>query len=376
MSRSSFTLLSVDTQTGARRGVLGTSHGEVQTPVFMPVGTNATVKTLDSFEVEALGAEIILSNAYHNALRPGDDRIGRFGGLHSFMKWSRAILTDSGGFQVFSLEGFRKVTEEGVRFRSHLDGTEIFWSPERVVEIQANLGSDITMPLDECPALPAPETNVREATERTLRWLKRARATPRGKNQQLFGIVQGGIDPNLRRFSARETVSLECDGYAIGGLSVGEEKNAMLDTVSIVAEALPKGQPRYLMGVGTPLDLIEGVARGVDMFDCVMPTRNARNGTLFTSEGTLSIKRAEYRDDPRPLDPTCECLTCKRYSRAYLHHLQRCEEILGLRLNTIHNLCFYFSWMKKIQTAIEEKTFSSLLLQARNTFRGAGFVDP
>ncbi|MFH1263263.1 MAG: tRNA guanosine(34) transglycosylase Tgt [Pseudomonadota bacterium] len=368
MSRFSFELLAADSGTKSRLGRITTAHGTVETPVFMPVGTNATVKTLGSEDLEALGAEIILSNAYHNALRPGDETVARMGGLHGFMKWPRVILTDSGGFQVFSLESMRKVTEEGVRFRSHWDGTELFWTPEKVVGIQVNLGSDITMPLDECVALPATATKVREAAERTLRWLDRALRTERPEHQALFGIVQGGIDPELRRFSARETIARECDGYSIGGLSVGEEKGAMLEMIELVTEELPSSKPRYLMGVGTPLDLAEGVARGIDMFDCVMPTRNARNGTLFTSRGTVSIKKAEFKEDERPLDETCSCIACRRYTRAYLHHLYRLNEILGLRLNTIHNLTFYLGWMTRIRTAIREGRFASLLTEARDIF--------
>lgn len=364
----SFELLKTDGQTNARLGRLHTAHGVVETPVFIPVGTHATVKTLGSEDLEAMGAQILLSNAYHNALRPGDELIAKQGGLHQFMKWPRAILTDSGGFQVFSLESLRKVTEEGVRFRSHWDGTEFFWTPEKVVEIQARLGSDVTMPLDECVALPAPAGKVREAAERTLRWLDRALQTERPPWQALFGIVQGGTDPELRRFSALETIRRECDGYAIGGLSVGEEKPAMLEMTARVAEEIPSSKPRYLMGVGTPLDLAESVALGIDLFDCVMPTRNARNGTLFTCEGTLSIKRAEFKEDGRPLDENCKCIACRRYTRSYLHHLFRNGEILGLRLNTIHNVTFYLGWMEKIRAAIREGRFEAFLGSARNKF--------
>jgi queuine tRNA-ribosyltransferase len=368
MGRFTFELERTDAATNGRLGRMVTAHGKIETPVFMPVGTQATVKTLGSEDLEALGAEIILSNAHHNAIRPGDRTIANLGGLHAFMNWPRAILTDSGGFQVFSLESIRKVTEEGVKFRSHWDGTEFFWTPERVVEIQRNLGSDVTMPLDECIALPAPPKRVRDAAERTLRWLDRALATPRNDGQALFGIVQGGTDLELRKFSAEETVRRECDGYAIGGLSVGEEKSAMLESISVVTGILPAEKPRYLMGVGTPLDLAEGVALGVDMFDCVMPTRNARNGTLFTSEGTVAIKKAEYREDLRPLDPGCACPTCRRYTRAYLHHLFRSGEILGLRLNTIHNVAFYLGWMKGIREAIREGRFPEFLAAARDKF--------
>ncbi len=365
MARFNFTLRKEDADSKARLGLLTTAHGDIETPVFMPVGTNATVKTLGSEDLEALGAGIILSNAYHNSIRPGDARIAGLGGLHGFMKWNRSILTDSGGFQVFSLEALRKVTEDGVRFRSHLDGAEIYWTPEKVMEIQANLGSDIIMPLDQCPALPAPKEKVREAMERTLRWLDRSLALRKNGTQALFGIVQGGVNPELRGFSARETATRVCDGYAIGGLSVGEAKPEMFSSLEIAVAELPKEKPRYLMGVGTPLDLIECVARGTDMFDCVMPTRNARNGTLFVREGTISIKKAEFAQDERPLDEKCGCPTCRRYSRAYLHHLFRANEILGLRLNTIHNVHFYLDWMRRIRAAIAEGTFAQLLSQAR-----------
>lgn len=363
MAMYSFKILKEDKQTNARLGRIQTAHGEIETPVFMPVGTNATVKTLDSEDLKTMDVQILLSNAYHNHLRPGDEVIARQGGLHKFMQWPRALLTDSGGFQVFSLQTFRKIKEEGVIFQSHLDGRELFWSPENVMKIQANLGSDIAMPLDECIELPAPESKVREATERTLRWLDRAKKTSRPLHQALFGIVQGGTDPKLRRFSTRETMERDCDGYAIGGLSVGEDKNAMMDCVSMVTEELPKDRARYLMGVGTPTDLLKAVARGVDMFDCVLPTRNARNGTLFVQGKTISIKKAEFREDSEPLDPTCKCFTCRTYSRAYLHHLFRADEILGLRLNTIHNVFFYLNWMKKIRKAIEEDRFSTFLKQ-------------
>lgn len=364
----SYELGLTDSGSQARLGKLSTPHGTIDTPVFMPVGTQATVKTLGSEDLEHLDAQVILSNAYHNSLRPGDELIARQGGLHEFMKWPRAILTDSGGFQVFSLESLRKITEEGVKFRSHWDGSECFWTPERVVQIQANLGSDITMPLDECVALPSPQSKVKEAAERTLRWLDRALATPRGEGQALFGIVQGGIDPELRRFSVAETIKRECDGFSIGGLSVGEEKGDMLEMVAIVTEQLPTTKPRYLMGVGTPLDLAENVALGVDMFDCVMPTRNARNGTLFTSQGTLGIRKAQFKEDQGPLDPACSCIACKRYTRAYLHHLFRNSEILGLRLNTIHNVAFYLDWMRKIRASIKGGTFGKFLAAARETF--------
>ncbi len=367
MGTSFFEVEKRDARTNARTGVVHTSHGDVPTPVFMPVGTHATVKTLDASDLEELDAKIILSNAYHNALRPGDELVNDLGGLHGFMKWDRAILTDSGGFQVFSLASLRRLDDQGVTFRSHWDGSEVVWTPEKVVRIQRNLGSDIMMPLDQCIELPASEDRVEEALERTLRWLDRSLKEPRKETQHLFGIVQGGISPSLRRRSAEETIQRDCPGFSIGGLSVGEEKSAMYEMVDVVTEILPQEKPRYLMGVGTPLDLVEGVARGVDMFDCVMPTRNARNGTLFVHEGKINIKRSEYRNDDRPLEEGCSCLACRRYSRAYLHHLFRVNEILALRLNTLHNITFYLNWMREIREAICEGEFDAFLKKARES---------
>lgn len=367
MGGLSFKIEQSCTDTLARTGSFSTSHGDVQTPVFMPVGTHATVKTLDASDLEHLDAKIILSNAYHNALRPGDELVAKQGGLHGFMKWPRAILTDSGGFQVFSLAALRKLDDSGVKFQSHWDGSEVVWTPEKVVQIQRNLGSDIIMPLDQCIALPAEDSKVEEALERTLLWLDRSIAEPKAKHQSLFGIVQGGVSPSLRKRSAEETLQRECQGYSIGGLSVGEEKSAMYEMVDVVTEILPKKKPRYLMGVGTPLDMAEAVARGVDMFDCVMPTRNARNGTLFVHDGKISIKNAQYKNDSRPLEEGCPCLACQRYNRAYLHHLFRVNEILALRLNTLHNLTFYLGWMSEIRVAVREGTFDAFLRAARES---------
>jgi queuine tRNA-ribosyltransferase len=289
------------------------------------------------------------------------------------MSWKGTVLTDSGGFQVFSLETLRKVTEEGVAFRSHVDGAPISWTPESVMKVQEQLGADIAMPLDQCPALPSSKESVREATERSVRWLDRALRKRTREDQAVFGITQGGIDTSLRRWSAQETIQRECEGYAIGGLSVGEEKNAMMDMVEVSTEILPKEKPRYLMGVGTPLDLIEAVARGVDMFDCVMPTRNARNGTLFTSTGRVNIKNAEHRLSDEPLDLSIPHFASRDFSRGYLHHLQRSGEFLGMRLNSLHNLAFYVHWMKRIREAITDGTFNEMRKEANEIFPVSSF---
>jgi queuine tRNA-ribosyltransferase len=352
-----FTVLKEDTQSRARLGRLVTSRSTIETPVFMPVGTNITIKTLDTQDIELLDPQIILSNAYHNFLRPGDEVVARRGGLHGFMNWDRSILTDSGGFQVFSLDAFSKVTPEGVEFRSHIDGTKFQWTPERVIEIQKNLGSDIMMPIDVCTGLPASHQKLQEAAKLTLAWLDRALKVERPAHQSLHGIIQGGTDPELRRFSTLETVARDCDGYSIGGLSVGEEPQAMYDAVEICTQDMPKDKTRYLMGVGTPIDLVENVYRGVDMFDCVMPTRNARNGSLFSTQGRIHIRKAKYKEVDEPIDPACDCYTCQHYSAAYLHHLFKCNEYLALRLNTIHNLRYYLNLMKRIRQAIAQDAF-------------------
>jgi queuine tRNA-ribosyltransferase len=354
-----FTVTHSDKNTRARLGTIQTSRGKIETPVFMPVGTNATVKTLDVRDLHELNPSIILSNAYHNYLRPGHKVISEMGGLHKFMNWDRSILTDSGGFQVFSLKDFRKVSEEGVAFRSHIDGSKHFYTPETVIDIQIHLGSDIMMPLDVCLEMPATKEATQEAALQTLRWLDRALKVERPAHQSLHGIIQGGIDPEVRRFSTLETVARNCDGYSIGGLSVGEEKVHMYGMIDVCTDIIPKDKTRYLMGVGTPQDLVEGVYRGIDMFDCVMPTRNARNGTLFTSHGKVTIKKAENQLSKKPLDENCECYTCKNHTRAYLHHLNRCDETLGLRLNTIHNIHYYLNLMKRIRQAISEDRYQS-----------------
>lgn len=341
----------------ARRGVLHTERGVVNTPAFMPVGTQATVKALTPEEVKASGAEIILGNTYHLHVRPGEGTIGRLGGLHKFMHWDGPILTDSGGYQVFSLADRRKITEEGVRFSSHLDGAPLFLTPEKAVEIQETLGSDIIMCLDHLVGLPASKTEVTEALERTTRWAKRCKDARKGTGA-LFGIVQGGTDPDLRKASTEGLLEIGFDGYALGGLSVGEASEAMYDTVRFSAPLLPTDQARYMMGTGEPEDLLVAIEAGVDMFDCVLPTRNARNGTLYTSGGKVSIKQAAHKEADVPLDPQCPCETCKNYSRGYLRHLFQAGEILSMRLNTIHNITFYQSLMAKARKAIEQKNFA------------------
>jgi queuine tRNA-ribosyltransferase len=342
----------------ARRGELITAHGVVQTPAFMPVGTHGVVKAITPAQLDEVGAEIILANTYHLYLRPGDELVARRGGLHRFAAWSRPILTDSGGYQVFSLADIRRIGEDGVQFQSHLDGSAHLLTPEKAVEIQANLGSDVAMVLDECIGYPAEPDQVRVAMTRTLRWARRCRerfvtlSDPINPGQMQFGIVQGGVGPEFRAESAEATIGIGFEGYAIGGLSVGEPIPTMYDVVGSTAPALPDDRPRYLMGTGTPTDLVECVARGIDMFDCVLPTRNARNGQLFTSEGRIIIKNAQYVEDDRPPDPACGCYTCRRFSRAYLRHLYMSQEMTGATLNTLHNLHFYLDTMRRIREAI------------------------
>jgi queuine tRNA-ribosyltransferase len=335
----------------ARRARLLFERGAVDTPAFMPVGTYGTVKAMTPEELEALGAQILLGNTFHLMLRPGERLIAAHGGLHGFMHWRRPILTDSGGFQVFSLGELRRIEERGVTFRSPLNGDQVFLSPERAIEVQRALGSDIVMVLDDCTAYPADEAAARASMELSLRWAARCRDAHDG-GSALFGIVQGGMYPELRDASLAGLVDIGFDGYAIGGLSVGEPKAQMFAILDHSAAHMPVDAPRYLMGVGTPEDLVEAVARGIDMFDCVLPTRNARNGHLFTSMGTVKIRNSRYRDDQQPLDPGCDCYTCRNYSRAYLHHLDRANEILGARLNTLHNLHHYFGLMTDLRAAI------------------------
>ncbi|HEX9203651.1 MAG TPA: tRNA guanosine(34) transglycosylase Tgt, partial [Vicinamibacteria bacterium] len=339
MNAFSFTIEARDGR--ARAGTLTTPHGAIETPVFMPVGTAGAVKAVTRRDLEELGAQIVLANTYHLMLRPGDALVAELGGLHGFTGWSKPFLTDSGGYQVFSLAGLRSLSEEGVRFQSHLDGAAYLLGPERSMEVQMNLGADIVMAFDECPPWPAPREAVEEATARTTRWARRSRDAHRRADQWVFGIVQGGVHLDLRERSAREIVDLGFPGYAIGGVSVGEPKEDRIRVLEHLDPRLPEDRPRYLMGVGTPEDLIEGVARGIDMFDCVLPTRNARNGQLFTRGGRFSIRNARFRDDSRPPDPDCPCPTCRSTSRAYLRHLHLAGEITAATLLTVHNLFFY-----------------------------------
>ncbi len=350
-----YELIKTCKQTGARLGRLHTPHGVIETPIFMPVGTQATVKSMTPEELKDIGSQIILSNTYHLYMRPGHDLIERAGGLHKFMNWDKPILTDSGGFQVFSLGPLRKIKEEGVEFRSHLDGSKHFLSPEKATEIQNALGSDIIMAFDECAPYPADRQYVKNSLERTTRWLERCKAAHKyPERQALFGIVQGGMYKELREQSAREITAIDLPGYAIGGLSVGEPKEMMYEVLDYTVPLLPEDKPRYLMGVGSPDDLLEGVLRGIDMFDCVLPTRIARNGTAMTSQGKVVVRNASYAEDFSSLDPECDCYTCRNYTKAYLRHLIKCNEILGARLLTIHNLHFLLKLMENVREAIRE----------------------
>ena len=379
-----FSFRVLHTDGAARRGEMTTAHGVVQTPAFMPVGTRGAVKAVTPRDLRDVGAEIILGNTYHLWLRPGDGLIARLGGLHRFIGWDGPILTDSGGFQAFSLGEKRVITEDGIRFRSHLDGSEHLLTPEGAAEIQAQLGPDIAMVLDECLAQPAPLSAVKESTERSARWARRcrdrflqlrdlcagewrldsetseSRTRVTNPGQAQFGIIQGGTVPELRTLSVERTLAIGFEAYAIGGLSVGEPADTMYSVVAHTAPQLPAGSPRYLMGVGTPIDIVEAVSRGIDLFDCVMPTRNARNGQLFTSEGRLTIKNARYADDGGPLDPACACYTCRTHSRAYLRHLFVSAEIGAAVLNTIHNLRFYLDTMARVRQAIVFGTLETL----------------
>jgi queuine tRNA-ribosyltransferase len=352
-----FELLKKSTRSMARLGVVHTPRGEIHTPAFMPVGTQATVKTLTPDEVKALGAEIILSNTYHLYLRPGTEIIRAAGGLHKFMNWDHPILTDSGGFQVFSLGPLRQITDDGVYFRSHIDGSRHFIGPEKSLEIQAVLGSDIAMAFDECSPFPCSYEDALAAVERTTRWAKRSLKAPHAPGQVVFGIVQGSVYPELRARSAREITELDFPGYAVGGLSVGEPKVIMYEVLEYTTPLLPWDRPRYLMGVGSADCLWEGVARGIDLFDCVLPTRVARNGTAFTPKGKVVVRNAKYAGDFTPLDQGCDCYTCRNYSRAYLRHLFKAEEMLGYRLLTIHNLHFTLGVMEQIRQAIRDDRF-------------------
>ncbi|MDO4870432.1 MAG: tRNA guanosine(34) transglycosylase Tgt [Bacillota bacterium] len=373
MPAVTFELLKTDNRTKARRGRLTTPHGEIETPIFMPVGTAATVKAMKPEQVKALGAQIILGNTYHLYLRPGHDVVREAGGLHKFMNWDLPILTDSGGFQVFSLGAMRKIKEEGVSFRSHIDGSKHMISPEKSMEIQHSLGSDIMMAFDECAPYPADRHYVKDSLERTSRWLRRCKeyhdaycaehggesqTLGEGVNQSLFGIMQGGVYQDLRKQSAEQIVELDLPGYSIGGLSVGEPKEIMYEVMDECVDYIPKNKPRYLMGVGSPDCLFEGVERGIDMFDCVLPTRIARHGLAMTSRGRVNIKNARYERDFTPLDPECDCYVCRNYSKAYLRHLFKCNEMLSAMLMTEHNLHFLVTTMTRIRKAIDEDRFT------------------
>ncbi|PHQ91682.1 MAG: tRNA guanosine(34) transglycosylase Tgt [Sulfurimonas sp.] len=351
----------------ARAGTIKTAHSTISTPVFMPVGTLGSIKALDMNDVlNLLGADIILANTYHTYLRPGDKTIAKMGKLHGFTQYPKSFLTDSGGFQAFSLSSISKPKENGIEFRSHIDGSKHFFTPKKVIDIQHNLGSDIMMVLDDLVALPATQERIKLSIERTTAWAVESidyfRACQKegvGVEQNIFAIIQGGTDKAFRTKSAKELCALDYDGFAIGGLSVGELNNEMYDTVEHTVQYMPEDKPRYLMGVGTPEDLIENIERGIDMFDCVMPTRNARNGTLFTSFGRINIKGAKFKEDPNPIDPECKCMTCQTYSRAYLSHLFRAKEIAYFRLATIHNLHYYLTLMREVRVAILEDKFSA-----------------
>ena len=345
----------------ARRGRLIFSRGSVETPAFMPVGTYGTVKAMTPEELQELGAEIILGNTFHLMLRPGTQVIKAHGDLHDFCHWQRPILTDSGGFQVFSLGATRKISEQGVHFRSPIDGRRIFMGPEESMQVQRDLGSDVVMVFDECTPYPVTEVAAQRSMELSLRWAERSKAAHGSNRSALFGIVQGGVFEALREQSLEGLQDIGFDGYAVGGLSVGEPGEARWRILDFLSTRLPRGHPRYLMGVGTPEDIVAAVARGIDMFDCVMPTRNARNGHLFTHQGVVRIRNAVHTEDTSPLDPHCGCYTCKNYSRAYLRHLSRCNEILGARLNTIHNLYYYHSLMRDIRAAIDAGRFESFV---------------
>lgn len=345
----------------ARAGLLHTAHGTVETPIFMPVGTVGSVKALAPDDLETIGAQIILGNTYHLYLRPGDELVARRGGLHTFIRWNKPILTDSGGFQAFSLSALNKMKRDGVEFRSHIDGSRHMFTPEKVISIQRNLGSDIMMPLDVCLGYGASEEEAQKAVVRTTEWAARCRAAypAHADGNLLFGIVQGCTFPELRCLSARQLMDIGFEGYAVGGLAVGEPKHLMLENLRVLDPVLPADKPRYLMGVGTPLDILHGIEAGVDMFDCVLPTRNARNGTLYTSQGKINIKRQQYAEDDGPLDPNCRCYTCRTFSRAYLRHLYVSQELLAFRLNSLHNLTYFLDMVRGARQAIREGRYAA-----------------
>jgi queuine tRNA-ribosyltransferase len=359
------------TDGSARAGLIRTDHGVIETPVFLPIGTQGTVKSIEPRELDEIGAEIVLGNTYHLSLRPGEETLKQAGGLHRFIGWKKPILTDSGGFQVFSLEGLREVSEAGVRFQSHLDGSSHFFSPERVIELERSIGGDIIMVLDECSPNPCAYEHAMSAMQRTVRWAERSISAFAEKSelynygQAMFGIVQGGTYKDLREECLQRLVEMDFSGYAIGGLAVGETEDQMYEITQFCTERLPAEKPRYLMGVGTPENLLESIERGCDMFDCVLPTRNGRNGMAFTRGGRLTLKNSGFKDDFQPLDANCKCYTCQNFSRAYLRHLFQCKEILGMQLLTLHNLSFYLTLMRETRTAIREGRFSAW----KSTFR-------
>ena len=356
-----FELLKECSRTGARAGILHTPHGDIETPIFMPVGTQATVKTMSPEELENLGAQIILSNTYHLYLRPGHELVKKAGGLHKFMNWDHPILTDSGGFQVFSLGDLRTISDEGVLFRSHLDGSKHMFTPEKVMEIENALGADIIMAFDECSPYPCTFQEAERAVTRTTAWAKRCKESHSNPDQALFGIIQGNVYQELRERSAKEIIDLDFPGYGIGGLSVGESAEIMYEVLDYTTPLMPADKPRYLMGVGAPENIVEGIKRGVDMFDCVLPTRIARNGTVMTSFGKLVVKNAAYKEDFLPLDPECDCYTCRNYSRAYIRHLLKADEIFGLRLTSIHNLSYLLKLTRDIRKAILDDKYPEFI---------------
>ena len=355
-----YELLHIDKTTGARRGVVHTPHGDIQTPIFMPVGTQATVKSMTVEELKENGAQIILSNTYHLYLRPGERIVKEVGGLHNFMRWDRPILTDCGGFQVFSLSDLRTISEDGVEFKSHLDGSKHFFSPEKVMQIEEDLGADIIMSFDECCPYPSTYEYTKNSMERTTRWAKRCKEAHK-TNQALFGIIQGGFYEDLREKSAKDLIELDFPGYAIGGISVGEPKEEFIKMLKFTAPLMPENKPRYLMGVGTPDYLLEAAMAGIDMCDCVLPTRIARNGTAMTSHGKVVVRNATYAEDFTPLDPECDCYTCKNYTRAYIRHLVKCNEILGVRLLSIHNIKFLTNLMERVRIEIENDNLANFV---------------
>lgn len=369
----------VKTDGSARAGIISTDHGVIKTPVFIPIGSQGSIKAIEPRELEEIGAQLLLGNAYHLYLRPGVEVIRRAGGLHKFIGWKKPILTDSGGYQVFSLLPLRAITEDGVRFQSHLDGSTHFFSPENVIEIQRNLGADIIMVLDECAPYPCEYDYAKKSNALTMRWAERCKKKFTQSSslylysQSLFGIVQGSVYPEIRKLSIEHLTEMDFDGYAIGGLAVGEPVETMYEITSLCTKHLPTTKPCYLMGVGTPENLLESIALGCDMFDCVLPTRNGRNGMAFTSKGTLSVKNTQFKDDFQPLDSECECYTCKNFSRAYLRHLFQSKEILGLQLLTLHNLYFYLSLMKRANIAILEQQYASWEREQLEKLQSADF---